>query len=178
VISVLVCNPRFEVLPATINATGSYLDASISSVAPTVKNIPTAAANTLFSTALLYADSVLSQLFLPFMAFSADSITPLKPLSLDIINQNMTNVFASAAKAYLSGYKPNDTNSMLSSFSMVNTSAVVEVQKIAVVGSKPFFVASSVTVGLLVVLLGALVAIIRPDELEGFDLENIVRKLQ
>jgi hypothetical protein len=67
---------------------------------------------------------------------------------------------------------------MLYSFTMVNTSARVEVQKMAVVGSKPFFVASSVTVGLLVVFLGALVAITRPDQLEGFDLENIVRKLQ
>jgi p-aminobenzoyl-glutamate transporter AbgT len=90
----------------------------------------------------------------------------------------MTNVFASAAKAYLSGFRPSDTNSMMFSFATVNTSAVAEVQKMALVGNKPFFVASSIIVGLLVVLLGALVAITRPDQLESFDLENIVRKLR
>jgi hypothetical protein len=181
--SVLVCDPQFEVLPATVNATGSLLEASISSGVPTVKNIPTAAANSLFSTSLLDAGSdttVSQQLFSPNLPFGAtsDGNNPLKPLSLDIINQNMTSVFASAAKTYLSGFKPNDTHPAVSSFTMVNTSAVMEVQKMAVVGSKPFLVASSVIVGLLVVLLGVLVAITRPDHLDAFDLENIVRKLR
>jgi hypothetical protein len=181
--SVLVCDPRFEVLPAIVNATGSLLEASISSGAPTVKNIATAAANSLFSTSILDAgsDTIVSQqlfsLILPFDAAS-DGNGPLIPLSLDKINQNMTNVFASAAKAYLSGFLPNDTYPGVSSFTMVNTSAVVEAQKMAVVGSKPFLVASTVIVGLLVVLLGVLVAITRPDHLDAFDLENIVRKLQ
>jgi hypothetical protein len=87
-------------------------------------------------------------------------------------------VLASAAKAYLSGFKNDDTNPGLSSFTMVNTSAVVEVPKMAVVGSKPFLVASSITVGLLVVLLTALVVMTCPDRLEGFELDNIIRKLQ
>jgi hypothetical protein len=65
----------------------------------------------------------------------------------------------------------------LPSFTMVNTSAVIEEQRMALVGRKPFFVASSAIVGLLVVLLGAIVAITRPDQLESFELENIVRKL-
>jgi hypothetical protein len=180
--SVLVCDSQFEVLPATVNATGSLLEASISPGVPTVKNIPTAAAKALFSTSVLDPApgdiTTLEQLFLPISPFEDGGKNPLKPLSLDKINQNMTNIFASAAKAYLSGYKPNVNNSILSSFAMVNTSAMVEVQKMAVVGSKPFLVASGVTVGLLVVLLGVLVAITRPDQLEGFELENIIRKLQ
>jgi hypothetical protein len=163
-------------LPATVNATGSLLEASISSGAPTVKNIPIEVANSLFSTSILdpASDTTVSfPLFLPI----DDGKYPLKPLSLDKINQNMTEVFASAAKVYLSGFKPNFTNFRMSAFTMVNTSAVVEVQKMALVGSKPFLVASSVIVGLLVVLLAALVATTRPDQLESFELENIVRKL-
>jgi hypothetical protein len=105
--------------------------------------------------------------------------TPFKVLSLDQINQNMTKAIVSAAKAYLSGYVPGDSfdPTVLPSFAMVNTSAVIEEQRMALVGRKPFFVASSAIVGLLVVLLGVIVAITRPDQLESFELENIVRKL-
>lgn len=81
----------------------------------------------------------------------------------------MTNFMASAAKAYLSGY-PH--------FAMVNTSGEIEVQKMALVGSEVFFVALTVTVSLLVPMLSALVVMTRPDQLECFDLENIVRRLQ
>jgi hypothetical protein len=98
--SALACDPQFEVLPAIINATGSVLEASISSGAPTVKNIPTSAATALFSISLYGATSdttVSHQLFLPTLPF--DMNNPWKPLSLDEINQNMTNALASAAKA-------------------------------------------------------------------------------
>jgi hypothetical protein len=107
-----------------------------------------------------------------------EGTSPLKPLALHEINQHMNEVFTSSTKPYLSGYKPNDTNLLFSSFATVNTSGVIEVRKMALVGSIPFFVASSVTAGMLVALLGAIVAITRPDQLEGFDLENIVRKVQ
>jgi hypothetical protein len=190
-VSALMCDPQLEVLPAIINATTSSLEATTLSGDPTVKNIPTAAANTVFSTSLREAVSERSfsfemgflsavsfRLFLPNLTFDMDGKVILKPLSLDKINQNMNNALASSAKAYLSGYQPNGDNPMFSSFAMVNTSAEVQVQKMAVVGSKPFFVALSVTVGLLVTFLGTLVAMTRPDQLEGFDLENIVRKLQ
>jgi hypothetical protein len=125
-----------------------------------------------------YLSEVSQRLFLPLSPFDLDGNNPLKPLSMDKINQNMNAVLASSAKAYLSGFKPNDDNPMLSVFATVNTSAVMEVQKMALVGSRPFLVALSMIVGLLVVLLGVIVAITRPDRLESFDLENIVGKLE
>jgi hypothetical protein len=94
-----------------------------------------------------------------------------KPLSRDKINQNMAVAIASSVNAHLNA---NTLDSSFSTFATVNTSAVIEVQKLALVGSKPFFVALSATVGLLVILLNI---ITRPDRLECFDLENIVRKL-
>jgi hypothetical protein len=184
-ISALVCDSQSEILPAIINATMSSLEATILPGTPTVKNIPTEAANYMFTNALTNAigqfgglSSVSAQLFFPMGSFGL-SDKRLKILSLDQINQNMSKALTSAAKAYLSGYVSGDglDPTVLPSFAMVNTSAVIEEQRLALVGRRPFFVASSAIVGLLVVLLGAIVAITRPDELESFDLENIVRKL-
>jgi hypothetical protein len=184
--SALVCDSQPEILPAIINATMSSLEATILPGTPTVKNIPTDAANHLFRNALNGAmigsfggiSSASAQLFFPMGSFGPFDAT-LKLLSLDQINQNMTRAIASAAKAYLSGCVPGKLvdPTVLPSFAMVNTSAVIEEQRLALVGRKPFFVASSAVVGLLVVLLGAIVAITRPNQLESFDLENIVRRL-
>jgi hypothetical protein len=184
-VTVLMCNPQLEVLPATITAVGSSLDAIILPGAPTVKNIPIEAANVLFSTSLrlpLTPQSIISphisgRLFLSNSGYEINEETAIKPLSLPEINQNMTHILSSAAKAYLSGYKPTD-DILSSSFATINTSGIVEVQKLALVGSKPFFVVLVATVGLLYLLLSALLVITRPDQLESFDLENIVERLQ
>jgi hypothetical protein len=117
-------------------------------------------------------------MFLPNLTFDWSGANALKPLSLDRINQNMNVALGSAAKAYLNGFKPNANNPTLSSFAKVNTTAVMKVRKLALVGSKPFLVASSVLVGLVIVLIGVLVAITSPDQLESFELENIVKKLR
>jgi hypothetical protein len=188
-VSVLSCDPRFEILPATINATTSSLDATISSDDVVVKNIPTQAAGFIFSKSLLDATSSMQsytdqgfvngisrQLFLSSLVFDGPTGAP-KPLPVDQINENMNRVLASSAKAYLSGYKPNEDNITIPSFSRLNTSAVVKVQKMGLVGSKPFLIASSITVGLLIVLLGAILSITRADQLEVFELENIVKIL-
>lgn len=172
-----MCDPHLEVLPATINATTNFLEATVLPGAPTVKNIPIEAANYLFATSLLMVDSNLLGIALPvFLSKGASGINHV-PLPLDKINQNITITLASSAKAYLNGYKLNDTDLSLPGFAMVDTSAVIETQKLALVGREPFFVASSVTVGFLVIFVGAIVAIARSDQLESFELENIVRKL-
>lgn len=190
-VSVLACDPEFKILPAIVSATASSLEATILHGDPVVKNIPTKAANVIFSKSLLdatssrqsytdggYVNGVSRQLFLSSWDLDGSTDIKIKPASLNQINQNMNDVVASAAKAYLSGYKPNEDSITIPSFAKINTSAVLEIQKMALVGSKPFLIATSVVVGLLAVLLGSIVAITRADRLEGFELATIVKNLQ
>ncbi|KAF7782890.1 hypothetical protein Agabi119p4_2266 [Agaricus bisporus var. burnettii] len=190
-VSVLACDPEFKILPAIVSATASSLEATILHGDPVVKNIPTKAANVIFSKSLLdatssrqsytdggYVNGISRRIFLSSWDLDGSTDIKIKPASLNQINQNMNDVVASAAKAYLSGYKPNEDSITIPSFAKINTSAVLEIQKMALVGSKPFLIATSVVVGLLVVLLGSIVAITRADQLEGFELATIVKNLQ
>jgi hypothetical protein len=124
-----------------------------------------------------YANAISRQLFLSSLVFDGPTGAAVKPLSVEKINENMNRVLASSAKAYLSGYKPNEDNITVPSFSKINTTGVVQIQKMGLVGSKPFLIVSSVIIGLLVVLLSVIVSITRADQLEGFELENIVKTL-
>lgn len=52
-VSVLLCDPHFILSPATVNLTGSALQAVIHPGSPVVRNIPVQAANIIFSRSLL-----------------------------------------------------------------------------------------------------------------------------
>ncbi|KAF5354795.1 hypothetical protein D9756_005769 [Leucocoprinus leucothites] len=188
----LLCDPQLRISPATVTLQTGSLWADIHQGSPVVKNIPQEAANALFSQSLLFAAStreaygdqslvnnIARILFLADPSFEYDeNPAGIKPLPIGEINQRMNRVLLSSAKAYLSGYRPNDNNLTFPSFEMIESDAIGQEQQFALVGSRPFLIALAVVVGGLVALLITLVTIVKVDELQTFDLENIVQALR
>ncbi|KAF5354046.1 hypothetical protein D9756_007216 [Leucocoprinus leucothites] len=192
-ITVLLCDPQFKISPATVTLKGGTLSADMQSGSRVVNNIPPEAADTIFSQCLLFATStqepwdgtlsvVNSIVRILFLTDPAFEYTPIpggtKPLPLDEINRRMNKILLSSAKAYLSGYRPDFFNFTFPAFEMIDSDAIGEVEQLALVGSRPFLIALMVVVAVLVVLLITLVAMVRADQLQTFDLENIVKALR
>lgn len=185
-VSVLLCNPQFTISPATVTVIGSTLQAVIHPGTPNIRNIPVKVANAIFSASLLDAISndedipaldlvniIASQLFFANYSFLTGGN---KPLPINKINNQMNQVLLSSAKAFLSGYSPQ--SSFLPAFNTMDADAVGEAQQPVLVGSKPFTIALIVVVGVLVMLLIILFVMMKVDQLQLFDLENIVKILQ
>lgn len=177
--------------PATVTISGDFqLQATPRSGRPVIKNISPDAANVVFSESLLIAtsstDSYTSPinpisviLFLPSVPQPLDeALSGLKPLSLDKINQNMNKMLMSSAKAYLSGYRVDRSEDPANpSFTMVDTHGTIEVQVLALTASRLFLIGLLVVFGILVVFFGFIIIGGQVNELQTFDLENIVRTL-
>ncbi|KAF9443592.1 hypothetical protein P691DRAFT_713072 [Macrolepiota fuliginosa MF-IS2] len=191
-VSSLVCNPQMHISPATVSLSEGSLWASTHSDPSTINNVPTQAANAIFSESLLQAASstasftdgtlvndIARALFLSYPSFeSPDKPNGVKPLPLDQINQKMNAILLSSAKAYLSGYRPDNNNLSFPVFEMVDTDAMGEKQQLALVGTKPYLVALVVIVGVLALLLVALMTAVKVDQMRTFDLENIIQTLK
>lgn len=89
----------------------------------------------------------------------------------------MNRALLSSAKAYLSGYQVNNTDTTFPAFEMMETNAMREVERLALVGSEPFLIVVTILVGMLIVLLVTIVVMIRVEELRTFDLKHIVETL-
>ncbi|KAJ3559852.1 hypothetical protein NP233_g11161 [Leucocoprinus birnbaumii] len=188
----LMCDPQLKISPATVILQSGALSANVHSGSPVVKNIPTEAANTLFAQSLLFAASareaytdqsfvndIARILFLTDPSFEHDDKPAgIKPLSTDDINRQMNRVLLSSVKAFLSGYQPNSDNLTFPSFAMINSDAIGEVEEFVLMGSKPFLIALAVVDGILIILLAILLSVVRVDQLQTFDLENIVKALK
>lgn len=142
-----------------------------------VNNIPLEAANIIFSRSLSDAISELVRgefgpnlvarlLFLSDTRALPPSAPP-KPVSVDEIGQRMNKMLLSSSKAYLSGYRPNATDEANPTFEMMDTDALAEVKKMALVGSRPFLIALTVVVGLVIVLLTALLVTLKGRDLQS-----------
>ncbi|KAF5354794.1 hypothetical protein D9756_005768 [Leucocoprinus leucothites] len=192
-ITALICDPQFKISPATVTLQSGTLWADIQPGLPPANNIPPEAANAIFSQSLLFATStreawgdaaslvnnIARILFLSDPSFEYTSKPAgIKPLPLDEINRQMDKVLLSSAKAYLSGYRPDIKNLTFPSFEMIDSDAIGEVEQLVLVGSRPFLIALVVVVVVLVVLLITLVAMVKVDQLQTFDLENIVKALR
>lgn len=84
----------------------------------------------------------------------------------------------SSAKSYLSGYRPKEDNTTFPSFRTMDTDAVRELQRLALVGSRPFLIGVVGVVGVLVLLLGVIVWGVEVERLQTFELKNVVEVLE
>ncbi|KAJ3568845.1 hypothetical protein NP233_g5447 [Leucocoprinus birnbaumii] len=193
-LSALICDPRFEIHPATAVLSGGSLSTSKihSNAKAAVGNIPPEAANAIFSLSLgdalssiesfsvnssQYTNNIARVLFLSDPTFKRPTELGVKPLPLENITQNMNKVFLSSSKAFLSGYQVNDTDTTFPAFQMVETRAVREVEQLALVGSEPFLIVVTILVGLLIALLTTIAAMVRIEDIRTFDLKHIVETL-
>jgi hypothetical protein len=190
-VTTLVCDPQFKLLPAAVNKfpSGSLI-ANAQPGSPVVKNIPVAAANAIFSESLLFAvstrevygdqslvNNIAKILFLTNPSFDVET-QPAEPLSIDQINVQMNKVLLSSAKAYLSGYQPDENNLTFPSFKTISTDAVEIYEQLVLAASEPFLIALIGVDGVLFLLMLILVARVRADHIRTFDLENIVKALR
>jgi hypothetical protein len=95
-----------------------------------------------------------------------------EPLSLDEINRNMDLYIQSAGKAFLSGIAPtrNQTSTVLMRTSQT---ARLNYPVTVLISSKPFLIAFTAEIGMILILLAALFWTIRDTDLELFNLANI-----
>lgn len=188
-VSILLCDPRYTISPATVTVTGSALQAAVLPGVPVIGNIPARAANAIFSTSLLdvtssaqlwsgiFINDIARILFFANRSFEYPNVKSggTKPLPLDKINQHMNTVLLSSAKAFLSG---DSSSTWFPAFETIGVDATGEAQRPALVGSKQFLIALIIVVGALVVLSITLLAVMKADQLQLFDLENIVKTLR
>ncbi|KAF9443596.1 hypothetical protein P691DRAFT_713076, partial [Macrolepiota fuliginosa MF-IS2] len=183
IVTALVCDPQLKIVPATVTLTQGSLHAT-SRAPPLINNILPGAANTTFSEGLLeatgsvdpttnwaFVNTIARVLFLTDPSLNYfDKPEGIKPLPLPQINQNMNKIMLSAAKAFLSGYKPTEDSNLTSlDFDTISINATADEEQLALVGSIPFLIALGSVVGLLLSLLATLTAIVRVEELRTFD---------
>lgn len=192
-LSAITCDPQFRIHPATATLSGGSLSTSKirTEKEPIVKNIAPEAANAIFSQSLgaalssaetfsngsLNVNGIARVLFLTDPSFKHTDLSGVKPLPIENITQNMNRALLSSAKAYLSGYQVNNTDTTFPAFEMMETNAMREVERLALVGSEPFLIVVTILVGMLIVLLVTIVVMIRVEELRTFDLKHIVETL-
>lgn len=192
-LSAITCDPQFRIHPATATLSGGSLSTSKirTEKEPIVKNIAPEAANAIFSQSLgaalssaetfsngsLNVNGIARVLFLADPSFKHTDLSGVKPLPIENITQNMNRALLSSAKAYLSGYQVNNTDTTFPAFEMMETNAMREVERLALVGSEPFLIVVTILVGMLIVLLVTIVVMIRVEELRTFDLKHIVETL-
>ncbi|KAF9440640.1 hypothetical protein P691DRAFT_715523 [Macrolepiota fuliginosa MF-IS2] len=189
IVTALVCDPQLKIVPATVTLTRGSLHAT-PHTPPLINNILPGAANTTFSEGLLeatgsvdpttnwaFVNTIARVLFLTDPSLNYfDKPEGIKPLPLPQINQNMNKIMLSAAKAFLSGYKPTEDSNLTSlDFDTISTDATADEEQLALVGSKPFLIALGSVVGLLFALLATLTAIVKVEKLQTFDLESIAK---
>lgn len=194
-VSALICDPRLQITPAMVTLLRGSLHAIAQPDFPVVGNIPPSTANLIFSEALIGATSsedqntllpgnfinnIARNLFLkdPTLSKSFNQSSgrvELKLLPISQINENMNVVMRSAAKSYLSGHKPNAKNTLLSISEAVATEGWVDIEELAMVGSRPFSITVLVLVSILAVLLTSLIVILRVDQMQPFDLGNVAK---
>lgn len=190
-VTALICDPQFQIRPATATLSrGSLSLSALHAGPPVVKNILENAANLLFSTSLGIAASFSNAFNLGTGCVAANDISRMlflsnqsdyqAPLPIERINRNMNQMLLSSSKAFLSGFNGTSTGAefRLPTFEMVDADAVVEAESLGLGGSKPYLIALIVLVGVLTVLFISIVIIIRRSELCTFDLKHIVEALE
>lgn len=110
-LNVLLCDPRYKVQRASVTLSSGKLSANTLPGLPLLGNFPEDVANELFSEALFSVVAENSLKGPPLTPISMSLFTgelngtgPLRPLPLNVINENMNRALKSAAKAYLIEY--------------------------------------------------------------------------
>lgn len=189
-VTALICDPQFQIRPATATLSrGSLSLSAFHAGPPVVNNILENAANLLFSTSLGVAASFSNAFNLGIGCVVANDISLMlffpnqsdsqAPLPIERINRNMNQMLLSSSKAFLSGFNGTSAGAefRLPTFEMVDVDAIVEAESLGLGGSKPYLIALTVLVGMLTVLFVTIVIIIRRSELCTFDLKHIVEAL-
>ncbi|KXN87580.1 hypothetical protein AN958_08461 [Leucoagaricus sp. SymC.cos] len=185
-----MCDPQFEIRPATVSLYRGSLSAQIHSAGlPTVGNISPSAANFIFANSLGDARSfpsdnsgtrpndIARNIFLTDpRAMSSQSNVDTPPIH--IINQKMDSVLLSSSKALLGGYNEERGNTSFRDFDMIITEAVDEVEVLALGGSKPFLLSLAALVGTLFLLTVGIALVVRHgNQLRPFDTRHIIETL-
>ncbi|KXN85133.1 hypothetical protein AN958_11673 [Leucoagaricus sp. SymC.cos] len=187
VFTALMCNPQFEIRPATVSLYRGSLSAQLHSAGlPTVGNISPSAANFIFANSLGDAlsfpsdnggtrpNDIARNIFLSY----PESHETMDTLPIHIINQNMNVVLLSSSKALLSGYSGERGNTSFPDFEMITTEAVGEVEVLLLSGSKPFPFSLTALVGTLSLLTASIALVIRHgNQLRPFDIRHIIETL-
>lgn len=155
---------------------------------PLVGNIPERAANAIFSQGLLYALEPEARVALPINAVAmltfmeaakTNGHRPLRPLSLTQISENMNRIIKSAAKAYISGFKVDDTDStnpipaLLPDYVWLSQSAILQYRQLSVISNSPFFLALGVLDGVIVAILAILMMTVDTADMWLFSLQTL-----
>jgi hypothetical protein len=188
--SVLVCDPRPQITGGRISITSGGAQSILSSGKAPIGNIPQSAANLIFTNALgialvqIETLSTANFVNLPasmmFMANSSsvdwNNAQGVRPLDLPSINQNMDSSMLSAAKAYIDGYRKNDTT-LVVEFELDPVSALERQEIFALRTSKPQFIVTVVFVTIAIVLLFILCRFMLAHERDPFDWSHVYAAL-
>ncbi|KXN87578.1 hypothetical protein AN958_08459 [Leucoagaricus sp. SymC.cos] len=163
IFTALVCDPQFEIHPATVSLYRGSLSAEIHPAGlPVVGNIPPSAANLIFADSLGDVLSFRSRSDMPqtndiaqilFLADQIGLLSPTDTLPIHVISQNMDRVLLSSSKAYLSGFNGTRGNTSFPDFEMMKTEAVEDVDVLALGGSKLFLICLVALVGIVSLLM-------------------------
>ncbi|KAF9442407.1 hypothetical protein P691DRAFT_779430 [Macrolepiota fuliginosa MF-IS2] len=194
-VTALVCDPQIDVYTAQVTLDKGILHA-VRSDHPPVGNIDSRKilrdlyiSDLIPSLAYNFPDSIYgisSSMFssvarlLLFCSEDSPCNTSFKPFPIPEINNNMNRFFRSASKASLDGYngtRPDIDTLSIPNFNTFTTPAVGQADKMALVASKPFFVALIIIISLVTLSLGFLCFLIEPERLLCFNLDNVSRSI-
>jgi hypothetical protein len=195
-VTALVCDPQFTVYPAQVTLNQGILHAEqleghvpVGNVAtnPMLRDqflaslIPDLTCNFPDSIYGISSDtfSSVARLLL-FCDENNPCDTVFKPFPLPTINKNMNQFFRSASKAFLDGYngtRPGVDTLSVPNFNTFWTKGIGQVDKMALVTSKTFFIAFCVILAVIAAFLTLLCLVIRQERLMCFNLDNVSRSL-
>ncbi|KIJ23789.1 hypothetical protein M422DRAFT_39456 [Sphaerobolus stellatus SS14] len=189
-VTMLVCDPHMHIIggQASLAVNRSLTVLSESSELPLLGNIPSDAANLMFSSALLdglstpdlYGDTNsfvngLSSLLFLGRNYELDvSNSSVQPFSLDIINRKMNAFVLSGTKAFSDGYAVDDDSVPFGIFMNARTNATIQEQQLGLVTSKPLFIITCGCVPLVIILTLAMYTEWRRRKGYIFSLESLL----
>ncbi|KIJ43528.1 hypothetical protein M422DRAFT_253104 [Sphaerobolus stellatus SS14] len=189
-VTMLVCDPHMHIIggQASLAVNGSLTILSESSELPLLGNIPSDAANLMFSSALLdglsaqdlfgdtnsFVNGLSSLLFLGRNYELDVSNSSVHPFSLDIINRNMNAFVLSGTKAFSDGYAVEDDSVPFGIFMNARTDAAIQEQQLGLVTSKPLFIITCGCVPLVIILTLAMYTEWRRRKGYTFSLESLL----